>query len=64
MKYISTIDLATTENAECLIIKGFIVDLKTFIGLALPNQSWFWGDILGQEILNLHDLYIQHYCTV
>ena len=28
--------------------------------------SWFWGDtcILGQEILNLHDPYIQYYCTV
>ena len=26
--------------------------------------SWFWGDNLGQEITNLHDLYIQYYCTV
>jgi len=23
--------------------------------------SWFWGDILGQEIPNLHDPYIQYY---
>jgi len=26
--------------------------------------SWFWGDILRQEILNLHDPDIQYYCTV
>ena len=48
------------------------VDLKTFLGLAMPNQysqtvkkqilSWFWGDNLGQEIPNLHDPYIQYYC--
>jgi len=45
-----------------------MVDLKTFLGLALPNQScnkvklilsWFWGNILGQEIPNFHDPYIQ-----
>jgi len=26
-------------------------------------SSWFWGDIFGQEIPNLHDPYIQHYCA-
>jgi len=26
--------------------------------------SRFWGDIMGQEILNLDDPYIQYYCTV
>ena len=26
--------------------------------------SWFWGDILGQEIPNLYDPNIQYYCTV
>ena len=46
-------------------MEGFTVDLKTFFGLALPNQSWldvkklilswFWSDILGQEIPNPHD---------
>jgi len=45
-----------------------MVDIKTFLGLAMPNQSChkvniklvFWGDILGQEIPNLHDTYIQY----
>ena len=27
-------------------------------------SSWIWGDILGQEIPNFHDPYIQYYCTV
>jgi len=46
-----------------------MVDLKKFLGLALPNQSrldvtmqilsWFWGDILGQEIPNVYDPYIR-----
>ena len=46
-----------------------MVDLKTFFGLAMPNQScldvtkvftlsWFSDNILGQEIPNLHDPYI------
>ena len=49
-------------------VEGFMVDLKTFLGLAMPNQScldvtkqilsWFWGDILEQEIPNLYDPYI------
>ena len=26
--------------------------------------SWFLGDILGQEFLNLHDPYIHYYCTI
>ena len=28
--------------------------------------SWFWGNILGQEILNLHDPHIQYllYCKI
>jgi len=51
-----------------------MVDMKTFWGLAMPNQScldvtkyilsWFWSDILGLEIPNLHDPYIQYYCTL
>ena len=50
-------------------MEGFKVDLKAFLGLALPNQScldvtklilsWFWGDILRQEIPNLHYPYVQ-----
>ena len=49
-------------------------DLKTILSLAMPNLycldvtkkilSWFWGYILGQEIPNLHDPYIQYYCDV
>jgi len=49
-----------------------MVDLKPFLDLGIPNQfcldvtrqilSWFWGDILGQEIPNLHDPYI--YSTI
>ena len=38
-------------------VEGFIIDLKTFLGLAMPNQPYlditsagFWGDILGQKI--------------
>jgi len=27
-------------------------------------QADFWGDILGQEIPNLDDPYIQYFCTV
>ena len=44
------------------------IDLKTFLGLAKPNQysqsarkqisSWFWGDNFGPKSLNLHDPYI------
>ena len=44
-----------------------MVDLKTFLSLATPNQSclsvtklilsWFWGDILGPEVSNFHDPY-------
>ena len=37
------------------LVEGFMVDLKAFSGLAIPNQccldvtsSWFWGDSLGQ----------------
>ena len=44
-----------------------MVDLKTFLSLAMRNQSrlhvditkcWFWGDVWGQEILNFHDPFI------
>ena len=40
-------------------MEGFRIDLKTFLGLAKPNQhsqsvrkqisSWFWGDNSGQN---------------
>ena len=46
----------------------FRIDLKTFLGLAMPNQysqtvrkqisSWFWGDNFGPKSPNLHDPYI------
>ena len=48
-------------------MEGFRIDLKTFLGLAMPNQwsqtvrkqisSWFWGDNLGPKSPNLHDPY-------
>ena len=49
-------------------MEGFLVDLNTFLGLAMSNQSclevkeqmsnWFLGDILGLEFPNLNDAYI------
>ena len=55
-------------------MEGFMINLKTFLGLAMPNQScldvtkqilcWFFFDILGQEIPSLHDPYIQCHCIV
>ena len=43
------------------------VDLKTFLGLTMPNQysqtvrkqisSWFWGDNFGPKSPNLDDAY-------
>ena len=50
-------------------VEGFLVELNTFLGLAMPNQSchkikliiisrWFLGDILGLEIPSLHYPYI------
>jgi len=39
-----------------------MIDLKTFLSSAIPNQCcWFWGDILGLEIPNLHDPYTVQY---
>ena len=44
-------------------MQWFRVDLKTFLGLAMPNQysqtvrkqilSWFWGDNFGPKSPNL-----------
>ena len=44
-------------------MQQFRVDLKTFLGLAMPNQysqtvrkqisSWFWGDNFGPKSPNL-----------
>jgi len=55
-------------------MQRFRVDLKTFLGLAMPNQcchvvtklilGWLAGGIFGQETLNLNDPYIQYYCTI
>ena len=49
-------------------MEGFRIDLKTFLGLAKPNQysqsarkqisSWFWGNNFGPKSPNLHDPYI------
>ena len=49
-------------------MEGSRIDLKTFLGLAKPNQyshsarkqisSWFWGDNFGPKSTNLHDPYI------
>ena len=48
-------------------MEGFSIHLKTFLGLAKPNQysqsarkqisSWFGGDNLGPKSPNLHDPY-------
>ena len=53
-------------------MEGFRIDLKKFLGLAMPNQysqtvrisSWFWGDKLGPKSLNLHDPYTVYSTTV
>ena len=56
-------------------MEGFRIDLKTFLGLAMPNQcsqivrkwisGWFWGDNLGPKSPNLHDPYTKYYyCTM
>jgi len=51
-------------------MQRFRVDMKTFLGLALPNQcchavtklhvilGWFVGGIFRQKIPNLNDPYI------
>ena len=49
-------------------MEGSRIDLKTFLGLAKPNQysqsvrkqisSWFWGDNFGPKSPNLPDPYI------
>ena len=54
------------------LVEGFMVDLKTFLGFSMPNQSclgitkkilsWLWVDIFGQEIPNLHDPLL--YCMI
>ena len=48
-------------------MEGSRIDLKTFLGLAKPNQysqsarkkisSWFWGNNFGPKSPNLHDPY-------
>jgi len=52
-------------------MEGYRIDLKTFLGLAKPNQcshsarkqisSWFWGDNFGPKSPNLHDPYSYTY---
>ena len=49
-------------------MQRFRVDMKTFLGLAMPNQychvvrklilGWFVGEVFGQETPNLNDPYI------
>jgi len=49
-------------------MQRFRVDLKTLLGLAMPNQcchavtklvlGWFVGETFGQEIPNLSDPYM------
>ena len=49
-------------------MEGFMIDLKTFLGLAMPNQysqtvrklisSWFWDDNFRPKSPNLYDPYI------
>ena len=44
-----------------------MVDLKTFLSLAMPNQYCLRChrcDIWGQEIPSIHFSYIQYYCTI
>ena len=60
-------------NTEFLKFHNYLmeecrIDLKTFLGLAKPNQysqsarkqisSWFWGDNFGPKSPNLQDPYI------
>jgi len=52
-------------------MQWFRVDLKTFLGLTMPNDysqtarkqisSWFWGDNFGPKSPNLDDPYIYKY---
>ena len=45
-----------------ILKERIMIDLKTFLSSAIPNQCcWFWGDILGLEIPNLHDPYTVQY---
>ena len=55
-------------------MQRFRVDLKTILGLAMPNQcfhavtklilGWFVGWIFGQENPNLNDPYIKYYRAI
>ena len=52
-------------------MQWFRVDLKTFLGLAMPNQcchvvtklilGWFVGEIFWQEIPNLNTIQLKHF---
>ena len=58
----------SVSQQKNLLMQRFRVDLKTLLGLAMPNQysqtvrkqilSWFWGDNFGPKSPNLHDPYI------
>ena len=56
------------------LMYGFRINLKTFLGLAMPKQccqtvvlelwGWFLGDIVGQKPLNhLHNIQYYHYVS-
>ena len=52
-------------------MQWFRVDLKTFLGLTMPNQCChaitkliLGGEIFRQEIPNLNDPCIYNYCTI
>jgi len=63
-------NVLNTEFLKChnYLMEGSRIDLKTFLGLAKPNQnpqsarkqisSWFRGDKFGPKSPNLHDPYI------
>jgi len=56
------------------LMQRFRVDLKIFLGLAMPNLychvvtklilGWFVGGIFGQVTSNLNDPYIWYYRTI
>ena len=57
-----TIENSVKQEFHMTFVEDFMVDLKIFLGLAMPNQSCpdelVSGDILGQEVPNLHESYI------
>ena len=85
MMHQDSLKASVSQSVENLLYSKFLkfqsnlmqrvrVDLKTFLGLVMPNQcchvvtklmlGWFVGGIFGQETLSLNDAYIYYYCTI